>query len=212
MVQIFGLLLYMIYMLLPVLALIWAFRLLWKIKIKKTTGLLHAGRLIIASIVLLFVSVTLFEGIWFGEPNIRTRRRRTIADMEFTTKAIEQYKIDNNLVPQTNFDGLSAILMSTYIENMPQEDWFGNSFIYTPIDDKEYVLISPGMGEPLFGRFYRSIFYRDGQLDTPSSESDSNFQHDLIIHNGTFIASPDTSSDIGSIKTLELLKQIGAER
>jgi hypothetical protein len=68
------------------------------------------------------------------------------------------------------------------------------------------------MGEPFFGRFYRSIFYRDSQLDTPSSEGDSDFQHDLIIHNGTFIASPDTSSDIDPIKTIELLKQIGARR
>jgi hypothetical protein len=204
-----GFFVHLMIMLLPVLAVIWAFRLLWNIK--KTTGPLRTGSFIMASVILLVLAVTLFDGI-FGEPHLRTRRTRTIVDMEAIANAIEQYKVDHHFVPQTNVDGLSAVLTLPGIGQMPNEDGFGNPFLYIPLDDTDYVLISPGMGEPRFGRFLRMLFRREGQLDIPASERDSAFHHDLIIHNGTFIASPNIRSDLGPITTSEFLQKIGAIR
>jgi len=113
------------------------------------------------------------------EATQRAKQRRSMGDMKSIANALGQYIQDANIVPQANaLTGLSNVLVPTYIGGVPDKDGWNNDFIYTTTAKDSYTLKSPG---------------RDGNLNVYATRNDRNWDADLAISNGFFIASPESS-------------------
>lgn len=115
------------------------------------------------------------------EATQRAKQKRTMGDMKSIANALGQYVTDANIVPQTsgNAAGLAAMLVPTYIGGIPDQDGWGTVFDYTTTGRETYTLRSPG---------------KNTVFDTWATRNDRNYDHDLAISNGFFIAAPDTGT------------------
>ncbi|HWP47508.1 MAG TPA: prepilin-type N-terminal cleavage/methylation domain-containing protein [Candidatus Limnocylindrales bacterium] len=115
----------------------------------------------------------------------RAKQRRTMGDMKTIANAVGQYMQDASIAiqysgnPAASGSAFISSLVPTYIAAIPDQDGWGNTFVYTTTAKDAYTLISPG---------------RDGAINTPSTRNDRNWDHDLMISNGIFIASPDSGT------------------
>ncbi len=118
----------------------------------------------------------------------RARQRRTMGDMKTIANAIAQYLQDNSIVPRGGSVGttvttpntsLNSALIPTYITAIPDRDGWGNPFRYIVSARDSYTLESRG---------------RDGINNMNATRNDQNWDHDLMLSNGIFIASPDSGT------------------
>jgi general secretion pathway protein G len=118
----------------------------------------------------------------------RARQRRTMGDMKTIANAIAQYLQDNSIVPlggsigtivTTPNTSLNNVLIPTYITAIPDRDGWGNPFRYIVSSRDSYTLESRG---------------RDGINNVNATRNDQNWDHDLMLSNGIFIASPDSGT------------------
>lgn len=113
----------------------------------------------------------------------KAKQKKTMEDMRSIATAIGQYLQDNNIVPQVSErlirGNLSATLVPTYMGDIPEVDGWGNPFRYRTTARDSYRLISRG---------------RDGLDNTDTTRNDKNWDHDLVITDGFFTASPDSGN------------------
>jgi type II secretory pathway pseudopilin PulG len=109
----------------------------------------------------------------------RAKQRATMADMRTIARAIETYSVDNNTLPDDS-GGLSALLddMIPYTTNvLPVLDHWGFGYSYVQDGNGNYSLESYG---------------KDG-LDGANMSLTSKFEYerDLVLYNGVFVAAPE---------------------
>lgn len=104
----------------------------------------------------------------------RGRQKRTMADMRTISIAIETYNIDHSYYPG---NGLSMEQFEPFSARViPLNDGWGNRYRYSTDGRSNYTLESYGRDET------------DG--DNISFTTRFEFDHDLVIYNGTFTARP----------------------
>ena len=75
----------------------------------------------------------------------RGKQKRTMADLRSIGTAVESYNIDNNFYPTAaSVAALAGVLEPVYIKNMPEEDGWGNTMVYTPSSGTGYTVGSGG--------------------------------------------------------------------
>lgn len=107
----------------------------------------------------------------------RSRQRRTMADIRSLATAVESYQLDFSQAPQSaDVVDLVAALQPFYMRVLPQKDAWGNDLDYRT-DPETYTLES---------------FGRDGVdgLDISLATRDD-YDRDILLVNGIFLASPD---------------------
>jgi type II secretion system protein G len=116
----------------------------------------------------------------------RAKQRRTMGDMKTMANALGQYIQDASITVQAAGNpavgNIVANLVPTYIGGIPDQDGWGQPFQYNTTARDAYTLISGG---------------RDQTINMPtdaSTRNDRNWDHDLAISNGFFIAAPDTGT------------------
>jgi general secretion pathway protein G len=122
------------------------------------------------------------------EATQRARQRRTMGDMKTISNALAQYLQDTGIVPLGGSVGtivttpnasLNSVLVPTYITAIPDRDGWGNPFRYIVSARDSYTLESRG---------------RDGINNVNATRNDRNWDHDLMLSNGIFIASPESGT------------------
>ncbi|MCI0528181.1 MAG: hypothetical protein L0Y56_12150, partial [Nitrospira sp.] len=103
------------------------------------------------------------------------KRQQTMEYMKSIANAIDRYVQDSKMVPQGNINILARTLVPTYISGIPYQDGWGHAFVYVTTAKDAYTLKSGGL---------------DGGFDAYTTRNDGNWDHDLAISNGVFIAPP----------------------
>ncbi len=105
----------------------------------------------------------------------RSKRRRTMADLQTLAVAVEAYAVDHDAYPTTMvLDGLSKAITPTYLRSMIRLDGWGKEYIYIS-DTESYRILSAGA---------------DGRLAPDSQKLNAatgDFGDDLIFENGEFL-------------------------
>src|SRR5581483_637517 len=114
----------------------------------------------------------------------RSRARRTMADILSLSNAVEAYATDNNSYPQAkSLDELAKLLEPTYVKQMPRQDAWRFPLRYEVIgtgkQSQYYIGSSASGGE------WEKPHLSDYQKRVNKSSTE-----DIILHNGTFVASP----------------------
>jgi prepilin-type N-terminal cleavage/methylation domain-containing protein len=138
--------------------------------------------------------ITAISMMYYQGALIRSRQKRTMADMRSIAVAWEaravdlrQYNAAGFTVPANiiSYPGMVTMLTPNYIKILPQKDAWGHDLVFSvdqPVGGPaaaEYAIRSPG---------------RDGQLDTtivPGKTTDPNA--DIVYSGGTFIMYPATA-------------------
>ena len=109
----------------------------------------------------------------------KARQRATMADMRGVANAIEAYSLDSGLPPDAsgNWQDLLGSLTPIYAKQLPDSDHWQNGFAYSTDPSGNYTIESYG---------------RDG-IDGENISIGSRFDFDLdiVLANGHFIASPE---------------------
>jgi general secretion pathway protein G len=120
----------------------------------------------------------------------RGKQKRTLGDMRALATAVEAYHVDHGMFPTaacapgafvsagTTLDASSFTALSpTYIAQVPSRDGWGGFFLYR-VDGarSQYNIRSLG---------------RDGDSDTVSCGTTTDFNDDIIYSNGTFVQWPE---------------------
>jgi len=108
----------------------------------------------------------------------KAKQRATMADMRTIARAVEAYQVDNGLVPDDS-GGLAALtpfLIPYQINVVPLEDHWSHALVYTA-DAFNYTIESYGKDGV------------DGANISLATKMD--FNRDIIISNGVFVASPE---------------------
>jgi general secretion pathway protein G len=120
----------------------------------------------------------------------RGKQKRTLGDMRSLATAIEAYHVDNGMFPTAacspglfvtagpSLDGSSFTRLSpTYIGQVPSRDGWGRFLLYR-VDNGLSMYNVRSLG-------------RDGSTDTAVCGTTTNFNHDIVYSNGTFVQWPE---------------------
>ncbi|MEW5806023.1 MAG: type II secretion system protein GspG [Acidobacteriota bacterium] len=108
----------------------------------------------------------------------KARQKATMSDMRTISRALETYNIDNGYYPRNglNMEELREVLVPYSSSVLPVEDAWRNPFSYSTNVVDSYTLISYG---------------KDGiDGDDISYETRFDFDKDIVMYNGTFMARP----------------------
>jgi len=108
----------------------------------------------------------------------RSKQRATMADMRVISRAIEAYLVDNSRIPDSRggLEAVEALVVPAMVNVLPLKDHWGNAIDYVADGGTNYTLIS---------------FGKDGvRGEDYSREESRNYDGDLVMRNGTFVAAP----------------------
>ncbi len=106
----------------------------------------------------------------------RTKYKRAIVDLRNISTSIGLYNSDRSYVPNTATYADLIALLKTYkphVDELPEQDSWGNEFYYKKTGISEYTLTS---------------FGKDGQSSNPAQTGVFDPDDDLIVINGVFAA------------------------
>ena len=118
--------------------------------------------------------------ISFRESMDRAKQRQTMANLRSIATAIEAYETDHSFLPEDGItiDTLATVLAPDVLSTVPKQDAWRNDLVY----------VSPGMNYTL------KSFGRNG-VEGPAlctRETRDNFDTDILIIDGLFVASPES--------------------
>ena len=109
----------------------------------------------------------------------RGRQKQTMGDLRTIATVIESYAIDNRAYPAggPTVDAIREFLEPTYVRRLPTLDgWDGPYFYEVDADRQGYRLES---------------YAKDGKDSGPEEGPTTDFRHDIVFANGSFVAYPD---------------------
>lgn len=108
----------------------------------------------------------------------KAKQRATMADMRTVGRAVEAYDVDNGFLPDDSggVQMLQSVLIPYQINVVPVNDHWSNPYSYTR-DAVQYTLESFGKDGVDGGNISRATRH--------------DFDLDIVLNNGTFVASPE---------------------
>ncbi|MEM7249716.1 MAG: type II secretion system protein GspG [Acidobacteriota bacterium] len=126
--------------------------------------------------VAVVVAITTGYGKWQ-----RNKQRRTASDIRDVAMAVESYAVDHRRYPPSARSRTVAALASwiepTYLEVVPRRDAWGGELLYEATPDGDSYVI-------------RSLA-KDGVVSGPTVGMTTDFRHDIVFADGSFLVSPD---------------------
>lgn len=109
----------------------------------------------------------------------KAKQRATMSDMRTISKAIETYMVDNHVPPSSagGMPALAATLIPYHTSAIPVDDRWGRTYVYSADRDGNYTIESFGKDGA------------DGADISVSSRFDFNL--DIVLSNGVFVAAPE---------------------
>jgi hypothetical protein len=109
--------------------------------------------------------------------------RKTMADLRSLATAVEMRATDENRYPNVRFEELEALIVPTYIREVPKVDSWGTPYLYVA-DGEHYRFVSAGADR----RFEWGSRHLDRTRTEATLADDSDA--DIIFQDGTFLQSP----------------------
>jgi general secretion pathway protein G len=132
--------------------------------------------LVVLLIISIVVAITLVSLLNAFE---KTKQRATMADMRTISKAIEIYMVDHHVPPSDagGISGLVTVLTPYHSTVLPTQDHWRATYGYSSNQQNLYTIESYGKGG------------MDGADITLGSRFD--FELDIVLVNGVFVAAPE---------------------
>jgi type II secretion system protein G len=140
------------------------------------TGFTMVELLVVLLIIAIVVSITLVSLMNAFD---KAKQRATMADMRTISKAIETYMVDHNVPPSDagGITGLVTVLTPYHSTVLPTKDHWRATYGYSSNQLDAYTIESYGKGGI------------DGAEITLGSRFD--FELDIVLANGVFVAAPE---------------------
>jgi general secretion pathway protein G len=162
-----------------------------------------SGAVIAAVVAAVFVGIFIMGIIAaIAIPNLlnaiqRGRQKRTIADIRTVASAVEAYAVDHNAYPDVDsMDDLKALLVPTYVSQLPATDGWNRPLKYESWLDNEtdevptiYALGSAGKD---------GLWERKDLVDTPEGLT-TDYNADIVFINGAFVQYPEGVDGRGTV-------------